>query len=71
MMSRSFLIFAVSMFSTGCLGVKDDGTILLEDSIEHLVNYTAYEALDHLNLENISSGVANSAYKRYKDVIGM
>ena len=70
-MSSLFLIFAVSIFSAGCLGVKGDGAMLLEESIEHLVNYTAYEALDKLNLENIGNNVANDAYENYKDVLGM
>ena len=70
-MSGFFLIFAVSVFSTGYLGVKGDGAMLLGESIEHLVNYTAYEALDQLKLESIGNDVANSAYKNYKDVLGI
>ena len=70
-MSGFFLIFAVSVFSTGYLGVKGDGAMLLEQSIEYLVNYTAYEALDQLNLENIGNDVANSAFEDYKDVLGI
>ena len=70
-MSGFFLIFAVNVFSAGYLGVKGDGAMLLEESIEHLVNYTAYEALDQLKLESIGNDVANSAYKNYKDVLGI
>ena len=70
-MSGFFLTFAVSVFLASCLGVKGDGAMLLEESIEHLVNYTAYKALDQLNLENIGNNVANAAYENYKDVLGM
>ena len=70
-MNGFFLTFAVSVFLIGCLGVKGDGAMLLEESIEHLVNYTAYKALDQLNLENIGNNVANDAYESYKDVLGM
>ena len=66
----SFFIYAVSVFLSVSLGVKGDGTILLEESIEHLVNYTAYEALDLLNLNNIGNNVANVAYESYKNKLG-
>lgn len=69
MMSIFCLIFVVSVISTGCLGV-DDGTSFLEESIEHLVNYTAFEALEYLNLKKLGSNVANVAYMSYKDKLG-
>ena len=37
-MSGFFLTFAVSVFLASCLGVKGDDAMLLEESIEHLVN---------------------------------
>ena len=71
MMKGLFLLFVTSVFySTGCLGMIDDGTAFLQDSIEQFVNYTAYEALDYLNLKKIGSNVANAAYKNYKDKLG-
>ena len=66
MMSSFFLKIVVTVFLT-TLGVKGDGTALLQESIEHLVNHTAYEALDHLNLKKIGIKVANIAYEDYKD----
>ena len=73
MMSSSLasLIHVVSILLSVSLGVKGDGTILLEESIEHLVNYTAYEALDLLSLENIGNNVADVAYESYKNKLGM
>ena len=70
MMSSFILKIAVTLFLTSCLGVKGDGTALLQESIEHLVNHTAYEALDHLNLKKIGIKVANIAYNDYRDKIG-
>ena len=69
-MSSLFLKIVVTVFLTSCLGVKGDGTALLQESIEHLVNHTAYEALDHLNLKKVGINVANIAYKDYKDKLG-
>ena len=70
MMSSLFLKIVVTVFLTSCLGVKGDGTALLQESIGHLVNHTAYEALDHLNLKKVGINVANIAYKDYKDKLG-
>ena len=66
-----FLLFVAGVFySTGCLGMNNDGTAFLQESIEYLVNYTAYEALEYLNLKKIGSNVANTAYQNYKDKLG-
>ena len=70
-MNSFFLYVAVSVFFTVCLGVKGDGTLLLEESIRDLVNCTAYEALDLLNLSNTGNDVANVAYESYKNKLGM
>ena len=70
-MMSSSLIHVMSILLSVSLGVKGDGTILLEESIEHLVNYTAYEALDLLSLNNIGNNVANVAYESYKNKLGM
>ena len=69
-MSSFFLKIVATVFLTSCLGVKGDGTALLQESIEHLVNYTAYEALDHLNLKKVGINVANIAYNDYRDKLG-
>ena len=69
-MGGLFLKIVVTLLLTSCLGVKGDGTALLQESIEHLVNHTAYEALDHLNLKKVGINVANIAYKDYKDKLG-
>ena len=69
-MNSFFLISVVSILLTGCLGVKEDGTTVLQESIEHLVNYTANEALDYLNLNKIGNNVANLAYESYKYKLG-
>ena len=70
MMNSFFLISVVSILLTSCLGVKEDGTTVLQESIEHLVNYTANEALDYLNLNKIGNNVANLAYESYKYKLG-
>ena len=69
MMSSFFLLFvaSASVYFTGCLGMQYDGTVILQGSVEHLINYTAYEALEHLNLKNLGSNVADVAYESYKD----
>ena len=70
-MKGLFLLFVTSAFySTGCLGMIDDGTAFLQESLEQLVNYTAYEALDYLNLKKIGSNVASAAYENYKGKLG-
>ena len=48
----------------------NDGTAFLQESLEQLVNYTAYEALDYLNLKKIGSNVASAAYENYKGKLG-
>ena len=66
-----FLLVASACFCTGCLGMNDsNGTVILQERIEHLINYTAYKALEHLNLKKIGNNVANIAYKKYKDKLG-
>ena len=70
MMYSFILKFTITAFLTGCLEVRGDGTMLLQQSIEQLVNHTAHEALDYLNLQKIGSSVANTAYKDYRDKLG-
>ena len=68
MMSSFFLLFVASaLYSIGCLGMQYDGTVILQGSMEHLINYTAYEALEYLNLKNLGSNVADTAYQSYKN----
>ena len=67
MTSSLFFLFVASVFYfTGCLAVQDEGTVILQESIDHLINYTAYEALEYLNLKNLGSNAANVAYESYK-----
>ena len=72
MMSVFFtlVVCGITFYSTGCLGMNDDGTALLQESIGHLVNYTSLEALDYLNLQNLGSKVAGIAYEDYKVKLG-
>ena len=63
-------LFLIAVLLAGCLGVKGDGTTLLQKSMEQLVNHTAHEALDYLNLQKIGINVGNTAYKNYKVKLG-
>ena len=60
-----------AFYFTGCQGMKNDGTEILQESIQHLINYTAYEALEYLHLKKLGSNVANAAYESYKDKLSM
>ena len=43
---------------------KGDNT-LLQKTVEHLVNYTALEALEQLDLDNIGNTIVDTAYENY------
>ena len=46
-------------------GIKLGDATLLQKTVEHLVNYTALEALDELNLNKIGSRIASDAHLNY------
>ena len=46
-------------------GVEMGDTTLLQKTVEHLVNYTALEAFDELNLNEIGNAVASDAHFNY------
>ena len=45
---------------------RGDNT-LLQKTVEHLVNYTALEALEQLDLDEIGNTLVDTAYKNYSE----
>ena len=58
-----FLVLSGVVFYV--IGVTKGDTTPLQKTVEHLVNYTALEALDQLDLNAIGGAIVDDAYKNY------
>ena len=63
MIGNWFLVLSGLAFYASTV-TKGDNT-LLQKTVEHLVNYTALEALEQLDLDNIGNTIVDTAYENY------
>lgn len=63
-MIRNWFLVVSALAFYGVDVTKADDT-LLQKTIEHLVNYTALETLEQLDLDNIGNEIVDDAYKNY------
>ena len=62
-MRNLFLVLSGLAFYASAV-TKGDKTSL-QETIEHLVNYTVHEALEQLDLDNIANTIVDTAYKNH------
>ena len=63
-MIRNWFLVLTGLALYAITVTKGDNT-LLQKTVEHLVNYTALEALEQLDLDNIGNTIVDTAYENY------
>ena len=63
-MLRNWFI-VLSGLALYAITVTKGDTRLLQNTVENLVNYTALEALEQLDLDEIGNAIVDIAYKNY------
>ena len=63
-MLRNWLLVLSGLAFYAITVTKGDNTPL-QETIEHLVNYTVLEALEQLNLDDIANTIVDNAYKNF------
>ena len=63
-MLRNWFI-VLSGLSVYAITVTKGDQTLLQNTVENLVNYTALEALEQLDLDEIGNAIVDIAYKNY------
>ena len=59
------LFIVLSGIALHAITVTKGDTRLLQNTVENLVNYTALEALEQLDLDEIGNAIVDIAYKNY------